>query len=282
VPDHPDREQLAAYEAGDGDRRQRSRVEAHLVGCPACAEVVAGVGRGRQGLALLDEPELPAGLHDRLAAAVDREQASSLPARRAAWWRRPAALAAAAALLVAVALLPLLHLTGGGGASTASGRATAASSAAQAPVGPPRLAALSLPGEFSAARLRKLLAANPDAHAAVRAAAAGPQLFSRSDRSETAGRNSTSPGATDQAPKAAIPGALAGGAAAADQPACVAAATRAAGRPVRAAFLLETSFQGRPATLLVAAGPAGQVEVYAFPRDDCSGAPLAVRRVATG
>ena len=281
MPDHPEREQLAAYEAGDGDRRQRSRVEAHLLGCPACAEVVAGVGRARQGLALLDEPELPAGLHDRLAAAVDREQATSLPARRVAWWRRPAVLGAAAALLVAVALLPMLHLTGGGGgASTANGRATAASTAAPAP-GPPGLAVLSLPGEFSVARLRQLLAANPAAGAAVRAAATGVQPFSRS---ESAGGSSTAPGAADQAPpKAATPGAQAGGGvAASEQSACVAAAARAAGRPVRAAFLLETSFRGRPATLLVAAGPAGQAEVYAFPRG-CAGAPLApVQRVAAG
>ena len=38
MPDHPDSEQLAAFQAGDGDRRQRAEVEAHLAGCPACAE----------------------------------------------------------------------------------------------------------------------------------------------------------------------------------------------------------------------------------------------------
>jgi hypothetical protein len=76
VPDHPDSEQLAAFQAGDGDRRQRAEVEAHLAACPACAEAVAAVDRARDQLALLQEPELPAGLHDRLAAAVDAEVAA--------------------------------------------------------------------------------------------------------------------------------------------------------------------------------------------------------------
>jgi Putative zinc-finger len=76
VPHHPDSEQLAAFQAGDGDRRQRAEVEAHLAGCPACAEAVAAVDRARDQLALLQEPELPAGLHDRLAAAVDAEVAA--------------------------------------------------------------------------------------------------------------------------------------------------------------------------------------------------------------
>jgi Putative zinc-finger len=76
VPHHPDSEQLAAFQAGDGDRRQRAEVEAHLAGCPACAEAVAAVDQARAQLALLKEPELPAGLHDRLAAAMDAEAAA--------------------------------------------------------------------------------------------------------------------------------------------------------------------------------------------------------------
>ena len=61
MPDHPDHEQLAAFQAGDGDRRQRSDVEAHLAGCPACAEVVASVEQARRRLAVLEEPQLPPG-----------------------------------------------------------------------------------------------------------------------------------------------------------------------------------------------------------------------------
>src|SRR4029453_14889171 len=77
--DHPDHEQLAAFQAGDGDRRQRADVEAHLAGCPSCAEVVAAVGGARGRLALLEDPALPPGLHDRLAAAVEAEAARAAP-----------------------------------------------------------------------------------------------------------------------------------------------------------------------------------------------------------
>jgi hypothetical protein len=86
VPDHPDREQLAAFQAGDGDRRQRAEVEAHLAGCPSCAEVVVSVEQARRRLAVLEEPALPPGLHDRLAAAVEAEAAQSAPATRPAPW----------------------------------------------------------------------------------------------------------------------------------------------------------------------------------------------------
>jgi hypothetical protein len=79
VPDHPDSEQLAAFQAGDGDRRHRADVQTHLDGCPSCAEVVASVEQARRRLALLEEPDLPAGLHDRLAAALEVE-AARLPA----------------------------------------------------------------------------------------------------------------------------------------------------------------------------------------------------------
>jgi hypothetical protein len=77
VPDHPDQEQLAAYQAGDVDRRERLDVEAHLAGCPSCAELVASVGRARGSLDVLEEPDLPAGLHDRVAAAVEAEVAAA-------------------------------------------------------------------------------------------------------------------------------------------------------------------------------------------------------------
>ena len=82
MPDHPDQEQLAAYQAGDVDRRERLDVEAHLAACPSCAELVASVGRARGSLALLEEPDLPPGLHDRLTAALESSTAEAGEADR--------------------------------------------------------------------------------------------------------------------------------------------------------------------------------------------------------
>ena len=93
--DHPDHEQLAAFQAGDGDRRQRADVEAHLAGCPSCTEVVASVERARGRLTLLEEPDPPPGLHDRLAAAVEAEAASSAAATTPPRLRRAGARATA-------------------------------------------------------------------------------------------------------------------------------------------------------------------------------------------
>ena len=76
MPHHPDQEQLAAYQAGGVDRRERLDVEAHLAACPSCAELVAAVGHARGSLALLAEPDLPPGLHDRITAAVEAEAAA--------------------------------------------------------------------------------------------------------------------------------------------------------------------------------------------------------------
>jgi hypothetical protein len=92
VPDHPDPEQLAAFQAGDGDRRQLAEIEAHLADCPSCAGVVTSVEQARARLTLLEEPDLPPGLHDRLAAALEAE-AAQLPAPVSRFGRagRPAA-----------------------------------------------------------------------------------------------------------------------------------------------------------------------------------------------
>jgi hypothetical protein len=97
------------------------------------------------------------------------------------------------------------------------------------------------------------------------------------------------------APEAASPDAFAGpgttaaaeakargAAGAVDQQACVAAATARAGRTLRPAFLVQTGYRGRPATVLVtaAAGDQARVELWVFPRGDCSVPPLASERVA--
>jgi hypothetical protein len=281
VPDHPDHEQLAAFQAGDGDRRQRSQVAAHVAGCPSCAEVVAAVEQARKRLALLGEPELPAGLHGRLAGAVATEVVRGAPARRPAWYRRPATwgAAAAAAILLAALVVPLLHrpdvLTGGagGGAGGAAQEAPApmAGGADKSTAG--GLPVLRLPGEVTAKRLRAALASNPVAVRAYRRAAAGGG--EQSLHGEAAPESRPATPAAPGTPAPAAPSTTA------PQP-CLAAAAARAGRPLVPAFLVEGDWQGRPATMLVtaAAGDPNRADLWVFPRGDCSGPPLATERLS--
>jgi hypothetical protein len=75
-PSHPDPEELAAWQAGDVSGPGGAYVEAHVAGCADCAGRVAAVERGRAALAGLAEVEPPAGLHGRLAAAIEHEAAA--------------------------------------------------------------------------------------------------------------------------------------------------------------------------------------------------------------
>jgi hypothetical protein len=354
VPDHPDPEQLAAFQAGDGDRRQRAEVEAHLAGCPACAGAVASVDRARDQLALLQEPDLPAGLHDRLAAAVDAGVAAGVAAdggrsrfrrpftpaasgpgrpgsdgkgepgagrvgagrvgagrvgagrvgagRPAPWYRRPAAWGAAAALLLAALVaVPLLDQssdtpTAGGGAQPAREADTSATGA---------VPLLRIPGEVSAATVRSTLATDGQAKAALDSAAATARRGASALRSGggpgaapgggAGGEAATQPQGSDasvpsQGPTtpAAPSGDLSSGAGRATAPAaltaCLTAATDAAGPatlPLTPAFYVEGTYQGRPATILVttSGGQPGRVDLWAFPRNDCSSPPVGSERV---
>jgi hypothetical protein len=72
-PTHPDPEQLAALQAGELAGADGARVAAHVAGCAECARVLAMAERGRSALTGLPEAEPPAGLHQRLAAALERE-----------------------------------------------------------------------------------------------------------------------------------------------------------------------------------------------------------------
>jgi hypothetical protein len=280
VPDHPDHEQLAAFEAGDLDRRERLDVEAHLAGCASCAELVASVGHARASLALLEEPELPPGLHDRLAAAVAAEPApaaagqAATPARQARrpatpWYRRPVAWGAAAALLVAALVIPFLNQSGpdvttaGGDTGAAGGAreaATPAPSAANLPV-------LRVQGEVTAATVRDRLDNDSRAKAALdSAASSSPQA------------------ARDQGEGAFSPDA---GGPSADAPqlqSCLPAATAAADpatRPLAPAFFIEGAYQGRAATILVTTSTPqpNRVDLWVFPRNSCTSPPLATERV---
>jgi hypothetical protein len=304
LTDHPDQEQLAAFQAGDGDRRQRAEVEAHLAGCPSCAELVASVERARGRLALLEEPDLPPGLHDRLAAAVEAEAARSFAVRppsrlrlagRVAtdgpvgaegrrervvpWYRRPVAWGAAAVLLLAALVaVPLLDrstglstASGGAGGGQEAGQDTAAAAAGGLPV-------LRLPGEVTAAAIRARLATDSRTRSALEGGASvsppGSQAAAPDQPQQGAASTSKGLGTSAQTPQTGS----------ASVPACLVAATAAADpalRPLNPAFFVEGTYKGRQATVLVTTSAAqpGRADLWVFPRNDCSAAPLATERV---
>jgi hypothetical protein len=286
VPDHPDHEQLAAFQAGDGDRRQRAGVEAHLAGCPSCAEVVASVEQARSRLALLEEPALPPGLHDRLAAAVEAEAARAAPDGPTPWYRRPVAWGAAAALLLAALVIPFLDRSGDN--LTTAGGAGAADSAQEAATDAGSLPVLRLPGEVTAAAVRSELAADGRAKAALDAASGAQAAPPRAGQG-AATQTPAQPGGDRYGPDAAAPQAgtsstPASRAGAARLGPCVQAAAAAADpaiAPLRPAFFIQGIYRGRKATILVttSAGEPGRVDLWVFPRDNCSAPPLPPERV---
>jgi hypothetical protein len=324
-PDHPDHERLAAFEAGDGDRRERSAVEAHLAGCPSCAEVVASVERARSGLALLEEPDLPPGFHDRLAAAMDAEAAQTTaagpaprslrrptvgasdprsgrrvapgapdprsgrrvapggPARPIPWYRRPVAWGAAAALLLAALVVPLLDRSDRDLTTASGGAGGGADTAAQEAAGADKVPVFNLSGEVSAAAVNSRLATDRQAKAALDSAAAG------TPGGQTATGEGTGAPATPQSPaedgdnayRSSAPAPLT---ATTDLQPCLPAAAAAADpatHPLVPAFYIQGTYQGRKATVLVTTsnGQPGRVDLWVFPRGNCSSPPLATERV---
>jgi putative zinc finger protein len=289
VPDHPDREQLAAFQAGDVDRRQRADVEAHLSGCRSCTEAVASVEHARGRLALLEEPELPSGLHDRLAAAIDAEAETVrvLPRRPTPWYRRPAAFAAAAALLLITLAAPLLDQDSAGDRTTADagGGSQAAQEAANAQAFAAGLPVIQAPGEVSAVEVRSRLAADPQAKLALERARAASRRLSDSGTGPASSAQGSTAGAQREGAEATGGRTAAPPAAdAAGQQACLAAATATAGKalqPLVPAFFVEGLYRGRQATVLVTTSPSeqGRTDLWVFPRGNCSVPPLATERV---
>ena len=304
--DHPDHEQLAAFQAGDVDRRERTDVEAHLAGCPSCAELVASVGRARGSLALLEEPELPPGLHDRLAAAVSAEaevaadpgsrvagragsrrretvpeprRAGAAPEARilrpAPWYRRPAAWGAAAALLLAALVVPFLNQSSGDLDTTAGGGGSAGQEAATPDLAAPGPAAAAaglpvfrIPGEVTAETVGARLATDARAKAALDSAAGGAGAPQASDQDEGAFRSSAqTPSATAQQLQSCLPAAT--------------AAADPAIRPLAPAFFIEGTYKGREATILVTTSTPqpDRVDLWVFPRDNCGSPPLDTEQV---
>jgi Putative zinc-finger len=319
--DHPDHERLAAFEAGDGDRRERSAVEAHLAGCPSCAEVVASVEQARTGLALLEEPELPPGLHDRLAAALEAETAQTTaagpaprslrrptlgapdpesgrsrgrvvpgapdpragrrvapgaPARPIPWYRRPVAWGAAAALLLAALVVPLLDQSDRDLTTASGGAGDGAGTAAQEAGGADKVPVFSVSGEVSATAVKSRLATDRRVKAALDSAAAGEGTGAPTTPQSPAEDSDNALRSSAPAPRTAT--------ASADLQPCLPAAAAAADpatRPLVPAFYVEGAYQGRKATVLVTTsnGQPGRVDLWVFPRDNCSSPPLATERV---
>src|SRR4029453_9014631 len=139
-----------------------------------------------------------------------------------------------------------------------------------------RLPVLRIPGEVSAAAIRARLATDSRAQAALHGAPLSPSGAPPASGQSQQGTESTAKG-----PRSGAPTSQAG---AASVPACLVAATaaaRAATRAPRPAFFVEGTYKGRAATALVTTSTAqpGRVDLWVFPRNDCSSAPLAAERV---
>ncbi len=274
---HPDREQLAAWQAGALAEPAGAKVEAHLAGCAECAAAVSAVEGARTALASLREPELPPGLHERLAAAIDREATVVAPERAAirtrgravrrrrtrAWNRRAAAI--------------------GSGSQQTSGPATASPTEA-APGGAGGARAVpefQAPDGYSASALRTAIAGNQAVHDAyARAGASGAPAASPPAGSRSAPPGTATPDAAQGATQLEGSGSSKD-TAIVDQQACLDRARAVRSEDLRPAFFVETVYQGRLATVLVTrrAGTPGQAQLWAFPRGDCSKAPFANERV---
>jgi hypothetical protein len=313
VPDHsvhPDREELAAWQAGALAGPARTGVVAHLAGCAECTAVVSAVDRARAALASLEkEPELPPGLRERVAAAVQREAAALAqeretattggrvvrPRRMRRWHGRVAALSAAAALVLLVAglVVPALrHVSGGAGAGGMAGatasRSEGAPGAATPQAAPSALPVFDAPGDYSGSALRAAVAGDPrvrDAYAHAGTVALGASSGASGGAGPPAG--SAAPGGASSnatRPDFQSEGRASGKDAAAgiDQRACIAQVSAQASEDLRPAFLVQTVYQGRPATVLVtrSADAPGLAKLWAFPRGDCSSAPFARERVS--
>jgi len=301
-PGHPDQQQLAAFEAGELGRPERARLEAHLAACATCTELLAGAERASRLLAALPlEPRLPGGLHERLAAAVKAEIASTRERERRAataptpaWYRRRATYgllgAAAAVLLLVAGVVPLLqHFAAGPKAATSAasgaarppqGRGSASPAAGEAAAA---LTVLNAPDGFTGHDLAGRLTRDAKASAAFAAAAQG----------QTAAAGQGSPATPPGGAKGptATPAPLAGAAEAqtlsqAAKATCVAAAAKLA-PGARPAFLVTTVYQGKPATVLVTvplgtgrSGAATQATLWVFPGSGCGQQPLNQEQVA--
>jgi hypothetical protein len=189
--------------------------------------------------------------------------------------------AAAAVILLVAGLVPLLRHTGGQTAVTADrGPTTAAPNALAGGGAAGSLPVFSAPDGYSGSALQSALTSDPQARAAYRAASSGrpstagpesvnPQLSGGSGGEKSGSSNTAAGGATGSS-AAPAPSGL-------QQDACVGAArSQARNQGLQPAFFVDTVYQGRPATVLVTVRPgaAGQADLWAFPRGNCSSPPF--------
>ena len=275
--DHPSPEELAAYHAGEVEAAASARLAAHVEACPACAAVLDRLASAGRRLAALPEPAPPAGLHERLTAAIAAErQLLARSRQRSAWYRRPPAWVAAAAVLLAAASLGLssmlrnatepggLLATGGGGepaqeqVSRAPGGAPAAPSLSGG--GASRVPVVAASGAWSLERLRAELDGRPELRALLGGVRPERALGAGGDRQ--GGGDDASPGS--------------GGDLRALPQADVSACQAYLGPGRRPAFLLaggDLSYQGREGSLLVVADTSrpGWAELWLLPDGTCGG-----------
>ena len=106
------RESLGAYALGRLANGERAALEAHLEGCAACRGELAAIESVTRLMPLADPerfeaaPEPPAGLDDRVAAAIAAERRGDRRRRLRLGLSLGAATAAAAATLLAILVLP--------------------------------------------------------------------------------------------------------------------------------------------------------------------------------
>jgi len=190
---HVDHEQLLAYLYGEADPGERAHLEAHLGGCPACAEEVAALSSTRQVLAGWAPPDVALGFQITHTAATGAETAPAgnvipfslsgveesaapnpldgrAPGRGDRWWSRPMpawAQAAAAVLIFGAGLAVGTGRTAGAPAAAPPVMAAAPPVVVQplvaAPAGDERLAREVADLRTELASLRRVATAAPAA-----------------------------------------------------------------------------------------------------------------------
>src|SRR6266542_2328494 len=290
-PTHPDPEELAAWQAGDLSGPGDARVEAHVSGCRDCAGLLAAVERGRAalaGLAELAEVEPPAGLHERLAAAIEREAAASTPAG-AGDGERGRHLAAAAA-----------GVDGRHGhrATAANGDGLGESASISEPIpldgrrrgrrspgGRRRIAVLSTAAALILLVVGLVPLLRHGGGQTMATQGAGRGAGTATPKLDSGGASGGTAKGSGGAGSGSGSGDAGGGTAGAQaqsslqQSACVTSARAQAGdQGLQPAFFVNpTVYRGRAATVLVTVrlGAPDQADLWAFPLDNCSAQPFA-------